>query len=142
MGMVYLSGSRKKRTPMQKIIRKVVGVFVVSAIVWCLYSVPYDVLREERLRLFGEEHTSGLVLSVHADTNARNPDDRYLIEYKYVDPDGYAHTAYAALPFKVWQKFQAGSRIEVFYALSKPALARVPGEIEPPFQKWLRETLN
>jgi len=127
---------------LQKLLRIVVAVVALAGVFFALYSVPYGVLREERVRMFGERRTSGLVLETFTDTGADDPSDRYGIEYKYVDPDGYAHTSFAKLPLDAWRHYRPGSPIPVFYAASRPELSRVAGEIEPEFQLWLREKLN
>ncbi|BCS90112.1 DUF3592 domain-containing protein [Pseudodesulfovibrio sediminis] len=140
--MVYLSSSPIKRTRAQKILRLIVGVIAVSLILWALYSIPYDILREERARLYGEIVTSGQVLEVRTDVTPRYPEARLVIRYTYVDPDGFARFAEARIPDSQWQKFQPGAVIEVIYGRTQPALVRVPGEVEPRFQVWLRELIN
>ncbi len=141
-GMVFISGTRVKRTPLQRLLRRILGAATIFAIIWAIYSVPYDILREERYRLFGENNTTGLVLLVRTNNAAQTPEERFVIEYKYVDPDGFARIASAPLPHDLWIKFRPGSRIEVIYARARPDLARVPNEIIPPFQAWLRKVLN
>ena len=137
-----MSGTHTKRTPRQNFLRRSLGAITIIAIIWAFYSIPYDILREERFRVFGEERTTGLVLAVEADKTAPNPNDRFYIKYKYVDPDGFAHTTIAPLPHDIWQKFYPGSRVVVFYARSRTRLARIPGEIQPPFQIWLHNLLH
>ncbi len=138
--MVYMSGTRVKRTPLQNFLRRTMGIATIIAIIWTLYSIPYTILREERFRVFGEERTTGLVLAVQTDNTNQN--DRFSIKYKYVDPDGFARIITAPLPHAIWQKFRPGNRVVVFYARSKPGLARIPGEIQPPFQIWLHNILH
>lgn len=141
-GMVFMSGTRPKRTPMQKLLRFAMGIISIATIIWGLYLIPYNILREERFRLFGEERTSGLVISVYTDEMAQDLGSRFVIEYKYVDMDGFARTTTAPLPRAIWQKYRPGSRIKVFYPHTQPNLARVPNEIEPRFQIWLRNRLQ
>jgi len=140
--MVYMSGTRPKRTPMQKVVRRILGVITIAVIIWGLYSIPYGILRQERFRLFGEQRTSGLVLAIHSEETRPDTNPQLIIEYKYVDQDGFAHTTTAPLPNSLWQKYRPGSKVEVYYARSQPGLARVPNEIEPPFQIWLRNLLQ
>jgi len=140
--MVFISGTHTKRSPRQKLLRLVMGAIIIATIIWGLYMVPYDILREERFRLFGEERTTGLVLSVHTDDTAQDLGSRFVIEYKYVDMDGFVRTTTAPLPHKLWQKYRPGSSIKVIYPRTQPRLARVPNEIEPPFQIWLRRWLQ
>jgi len=140
--MVHFSGSRPKRSPLQKFLRIVAAALILAAAFLALYNIPYDVLRQERVRLYGERRTSGLVLETFTDTGAPSPGDRYGIKYKYVDPDGYAHTAVARLALDDWRQYRPGSPVPVYYAVSWTDLSRIPGEIEPHFQTWLREALN
>ncbi|MGL1861538.1 MAG: hypothetical protein OCC46_03335 [Pseudodesulfovibrio sp.] len=117
------------------------GFAATGLIVFAISQIPYDILREERFRLFGETRTTGVVLEVRWDT-LENTEKRFLIQYKYVDNDGFAHQAVAPLQHAVWERYRPGSRIEVVYAQSRPALVRVRGEIEPRFQTWLRSILH
>ncbi len=139
--MVYLSNPIK-RTPMQRFVRYFFGIIIIGCLVWAFYSIPYDILREERARLYGEELTSGLVLAVSSDETGGMPDARLIVEYKYVDPDGFARIASARLPNSLWQKYRPGKTVKVIYVRTRPDLARVPGEVEPRFQVWLRELMD
>lgn len=139
--MVYLSNP-VKRTPLQRLVRLVFGSVVVGCLVWAFYSIPYDILREERARLYGEELTSGLVLAVSSDEAADMPEARLIVKYKYVDPDGYARIAFARLPNSLWQRYRPGATIEVIFVRTRPDLSRVPDEVEPAFQVWLRDLID
>ncbi len=136
--MVYFR-DKTPRTPGQKLARKLIGIITIALIVFVLSQIPYELLREERFRLYGETRTTGIVTDVYT----ANDHGRYfIVGYKYIDQDGFAHTAQAPLPKAIWQKFGPGSRIEVFYASGQPQLARVRGELEPAFQIWLRRLLH
>ena len=138
--MVFITGKPAQRSPLVRLVRFAAGCLACAAIVFALWSIPYDVLREERLRLYGETHTTGVVTQVRTDESHENR--RYLIDYKYVDQDGFARQATAPLPKDLWERFRPGHRTPVFYANPKPGLSRVPGEIEPAFQLWLRGLLH
>lgn len=139
--MVYITGNPANRTTGQKWLRRIMGIAAVCAILYGLYLVPYDILREERLRLFGETHTMGLVTEVRS--NTIQPDQpRFVIRYKYVDKDGFAREAEAPVPAAIWKTVHPGDRLEVFYVQSRPELSRIPGELEPSFQIWLRSVLH
>lgn len=139
--MVFLTGRNTERSPREKWLRRVIGLLAVTAIAFALYQIPYDILREERLRLYGETHTMGLVTEVRS--NAIDPaDSRFVIRYKYVDRDGFAREADAPVPKEVWQQLSPGDRVEVLYVNSRPQLSRIPDEIEPAFQTTLRSLLN
>lgn len=140
--MVYLSSTPIKRTPLQRSLRLLLGVVAVALIVWGLAAVPYEVLREERYRLFGEELTSGLVLEVRTDESGEHPGARLLVQYKYVDSDGYAHRAAARIPDALWQQYQPGAVVRVLLAHGMPEISRIPDEVEPAFQVWLRDLMN
>lgn len=139
--MVFMSGNTPKRTPRQQALRYLVGTVTVAAIIYALSLIPYDILREERFRVFGEASVIGVVTDtvIHGATNGR---PQHLIRYTYVDQDGIPRKATAELPQTVWNKYRKGSRIRVIYARSHPSLARVEHEIEPPFQLWLRNIID
>lgn len=138
--MVYFPKSHS-RTPAQRLVRKLIGVIAVALIVFALWNVPYDILREERFRLYGETRTTGLVTEIRTETGSDNSRE-YFIDYKYIDQDGFARVEVAPLPKKLWDKFRPGSRVEVLYVTGRPGLVRIPGEIEPKFQIWLRNLLD
>jgi len=137
--MVYLSGVDSKRTRAQKIMRYVMGALACGLIVFILSQVPYDILREERHRMYGETVTTGMVTEVGADAASGYP---FMVAFKYVDSDGIAREATAPLPREVWEQYRPGSPIEVLYIRARPDIVRVMGEIEPPFQLWLRRMLH
>jgi hypothetical protein len=139
--MVYLSDP-PRRTPAQRMLRYLLGIGAVALIVWGLASLPYEILRAERSRLFGEEITSGLVLKVRTDENPDHPDASLVIEYKYVDPDGYARRAEARMPDSEWSRCRPGAVITVLLVRGRPDMARVPNEVEPAVQVWLRDLMN
>lgn len=138
--MVFLIGNTPERTPAQRVMRYVTGTLACALIVFVLWQLPYDILREERFRMYGEDTTTGIVLEVGADASGN--DYPFMIRYKFVDPDGYAREAEAPLPRELWEQYRPGSPIEVFYITSRAHISRVKGEIEPPFQLWLREKLQ
>lgn len=140
MGMVFMSGNKPKRTPLQQGLRYLFGTAMVALIIYALSQIPYTILREERFRIFGEASVVGVVTAAVEEGSGN--ESRYFIQYKYVDQDGVPREASAPLPQNVWKKYRMGSRIRVIYAQSHPALARVNHEIEPPFQLWLRDLIN
>ncbi|MCJ2165816.1 MULTISPECIES: hypothetical protein [unclassified Pseudodesulfovibrio] len=140
--MVNLSSTPFKRTPAQKLFRFIAGIVIVGLIIWGLVAIPYDILREERARLYGEEVTSGLVLTVRTEDAGEYPGANLIIEYKYVDPDGYARRTEARLPDSLWKQYRPGTRLKVILVRGRPDMARIPDEVEPGFQVWLRELMN
>ncbi|WFS63549.1 hypothetical protein LF599_05125 [Pseudodesulfovibrio thermohalotolerans] len=140
--MVYLSGSAPRRTPAQKFARILIGVAAVGLICWGLASIPYDILRAERARLFGEDITSGLVLDARTVEDPDYPQASLVIEYKYADPDGFTRRAQARLPNGLWRRYRPGSVVKVLLVRGRPELSRLPDEVEPAFQVWLRDLMN
>jgi len=121
--------------------RFLTGVGAIALIILILSQLPYDILREERFRLYGETRTTGIVMQVRTDTSATN-NETFLIDYKYLDQDGIVRYATAPLPKEIWVRFKPGNRLDVLYVRSHPDLSRVGGEIEPQFQLWLRQVLQ
>lgn len=134
--MVYFSSAHSRYTRTQRIYRVCIGALAIALIVYLLSLIPYDILREERFRLYGEAKTTGVVLETSGGG------DSYQLAYKFVDQDGFARTVVAPVPKDIWQRYHPGNRIYVFYPRSQPGLSRIEGEIEPPFQVWLRNVLN
>lgn len=139
-GMVFLSGNHPKRTPAQKAQRYGLGVLACALIIFILWQIPYDILREERYRIYGETRTTGVVVEVNADSTGESYP--FVIRYKYLDMDGIARDTTAPLPREIWEMFRPGNKVDVFYITSRPHMARIAGEIEPAFQLWIREILQ
>lgn len=139
--MVILSGNRVRRTPSQRLLRMVIGIAAVALIAYALSMVPYDVLRAERFRMYGERLTTGMVTAVRTEAGTRDG-ARFFVDYKYVDPDGLVRNGTARLPHQTWQRYRPGARIEVIYARQRPDLSRTRQEMEPSFQLWLRRMLR
>jgi hypothetical protein len=139
--MVIISAPRVRRTPAQRMARILMGAAAVWLIIYGLSLIPYDILRAERLRIYGESSTAGIVTAMRTET-ATDESARFFADYKYVDSDGLARQGTARLPHAAWQRLRPGSRIEVLYTRQNPGLSRIRHEIEPPFQLWLRRMLH
>jgi len=137
-----MSGTHAKHTSAWRRTRFVVGVVVVTALVWGFSSIPYDILREERARLYGEELTTGQVVEVDTVPEGAADGARIVITYRYVDPDGFARSAEARMPGHLWQRHRPGDVIKVIFVRTRPDVVRIPDEIEPAFQLWLRDVMD
>ncbi|HKI81454.1 MAG TPA: hypothetical protein VKA04_07385, partial [Pseudodesulfovibrio sp.] len=71
-----------------------------------------------------------------------HPHARVVIEYTYVDPDGFARRAEARLPDSQWRQYRPGKVIKVLLVRGRPDISRIPGEVEPAFQVWLRNLMD
>ncbi|MEF2231247.1 MAG: DUF3592 domain-containing protein [Pseudodesulfovibrio sp.] len=120
--------------------RLVFGCLAIGVVVWLLAQMPYGVLREERLRLFGEVRTTGVVEALRSES-APGEGMRFFVAYKYVDQDGLLQRSESRIEPEVWRRFSPGAKLHVLYARARPELARVGGQIDPPFQMWLRRML-
>ncbi|MFH1913954.1 MAG: DUF3592 domain-containing protein [Pseudomonadota bacterium] len=139
--MTFLSGNIVRRTPLMRVLRGVVGCAAAALIIYALTMVPYDMLRAERFRMYGETFTTGVVTAVRSEA-ATGDGSRFFIDYKYVDTDGLVRNATARLHHEQWERYRPGGRIDVLYARQRPGVSRTPGEIEPRFQLWLRAMLR
>ena len=41
-----------------------------------------------------------------------------------------------------WAKYRPGHPIKVIFVRNRPDIVRLPGEVEPAFQVWLRDLMN
>ena len=64
------------------------------------------------------------------------------MDYTYTDPDGFARRAQARVPDSDWARYRPGMTVKVLYVRNRPEIARLPGEVEPAFQVWIRELMN
>lgn len=123
-----------------RIFRAAVGLAVTIAAIWLISLVPYEMLREERARAFGEIRTTGQVVSKKIQEDDGEP--LYLIKYKYFDLDGLRRTGMANMPQRWWKQFRRGSAVTVYFARSRPTLSRIRHMVEPKSQVWLRNWLR
>ncbi|BDQ35163.1 hypothetical protein JCM14722_27050 [Pseudodesulfovibrio portus] len=140
--MAFMSGTHAKRTAEYRRIRIIVGAAVVACLVWAFASLPYDILRAERARLYGEEATTGVVLAVRGVESSDTGKGRLVVDYKYIDPDGFARTASARMDASKWSQYRPGRSVKVIFVRNRPEIVRLPGEEEPAFQLWLRDLMN
>jgi len=120
--------------------RLVFGCLAIGLVVWLLAQVPYEVLREERLRLFGEVRTTGMVEALRSES-VPGEGMRFFVAYKYVDQDGLLQRSESRIEPGVWRRFSPGDKLHVLYVRTRPDLSRVGGQIDQPFQMWLRGVL-
>lgn len=121
----------------------VVGIGLCALCIWLLYKVPYQMLREERMRAMGETKTSGLVLKKYAtETSTKYETPWYLVEYRYRDNSGFTRDDKAVIDKTMWDGLNAGDTIVVWFASGNPGLVRVEGQVESDLQVRLREWLK
>ena len=128
---------QKPARPLRTALVRTAWVLAAAGLLWALYSVPYDILRTERLRAYGEVETRGVVQgkSESRDANGRT---LLLVEYVYEDGSGLLRKAEAPFDPDRYAVFQPGDPLTVFYARADPTIVRAEGQIEP----WLQERLR
>lgn len=138
-----LDPSRSVSVRLKKAVQLFLAIGLTLLFLWLLYKVPYQMLREERIRILGETYTSGEVLSkAQSKTTSKYETPWYTITFRYVDDDGYARTARAVMQEEVWRRLQPGSVVQVWFARAKPDLVRVKGMVESEMQVMLRNWLQ
>ncbi|MBU1247334.1 MAG: hypothetical protein KKB70_01440 [Proteobacteria bacterium] len=129
--------SPPSRPSLSRRLRRLLAVLLTGLVLWLLTQVPYGIIRQERIRAFGETPAMATVVEVTA--REGNAGRRYLATYRYIGPDGMARLRNAPFPLKAWRTLAPGSRIVVYYATGEPNISRARLELEVPFQVWLRQ---
>lgn len=129
------------RRPVRAALMRAVWILGAAGVLWLLFSLPYDILRNERLRAFGEVETRGLVRS-KAEIQADDGQTLYMIQYMYEDESGLLRQAEAPFPPDIYEVLEPGDRITVYFARVEPTIVRVNGQIEPWLQDRLRKFLG
>jgi hypothetical protein len=111
-----------------------------ALVLLALTRVPYETLREERIRAFGEEPALGVVTARR--TVPAQEGERHELTYRYRGPDGVARLRSAPFPADVWHASAPGTTLEVYFASGEPNLSRARFEVEDGFRVWLREAVR
>lgn len=119
------------------------SIGLVGLTLYLLYTVPYQMLRQERVRAFGEVETTGVAIVLEkGNTTTKYETPWYTVTYKYVDGSGYTRTAKSVIKGNAWHRLQPGSKFKLWYAKQKPDLVRVEHQIESDMQIWIRKWLR
>lgn len=107
-----------------------------------LYIIPYQEIRIERIRAFGESKTIGTVLEKisanHDELQSSNDlKTEHFIRYQFIDPLGRPQEKIASIPDRQWQNLSTGDSIIVYYAKAAPRISRVKNENESDVIKFL-----
>ncbi len=124
----------------QRRMRRSLAVVLTATFLWLLTQIPYDIIRQERIRAFGEEPTQALVVSKSASLGLEG--ELHQIIYRYVGPEGLNRQREAIFDAHFWQSVRPGNSITIYYALGEPNLSRAHLEIEDPFRVWLRNAVR
>ncbi|SDK87273.1 hypothetical protein SAMN05660337_1524 [Maridesulfovibrio ferrireducens] len=107
-------------------------LFTGALIFLCaLFLIPYQEIRIERIRAFGENKAVGIVIE-KIDRKVEQ-----LIRYRFIDPLGQAQERVASISDKNWEKLSPGDNIVVYYAKAAPRISRVKNEKESAIVKIL-----
>jgi hypothetical protein len=120
-------------------LRDVLAVAGTILVLWLLSRIPYGLLREERVRAFGEARTTAWVLER---IPRRSGDPAWRLRVRYRGPDGRARETIVPVSQDFWSASVPGSGVEGFVARADPSLCRLSGQIEEPFRVWLRSVLE
>lgn len=107
---------------------------------WLFTQLPYGLIREERIRAYGEVKTTVWVLEqLPKQTSETNP---YRLRFRYHGPDGILRESAVAVHRDIWESAFPGSGIQGFVSCANPSLCRLSGQEEEPFRLWLRNALG
>ncbi|WP_320169102.1 hypothetical protein [Maridesulfovibrio sp.] len=111
------------------------------AVLLALFLVPYDDIRTERIRAFGEKSAVGTVIGKqrHAE-NSGSPGSSitdYLIRYRFVDPSGLPRNREARVDEDFWKEIVPGDSVVVHFAKAAPRVSRVEHEVESSVVRFL-----
>ena len=125
-------------SPVKKILLLVAAFIFLCA----LYIIPYQEIRLERIRAFGENEAVGTVLEkIYKNPHANNPSNdqqiKQLIRYRFIDPLGQPQERIASVSDMEWNKLSPGDNIIVYYAKAAPRISRIKNEKESAVIKLL-----
>lgn len=120
------------------LLRRTTALLGAALVLLLLSRVPYGLLREERVRAFGEARTTALVLE-RLPASAHAPGE---LRIRYRGPDGREREAVVPVRPEIWAEAAPGSGLQGFVARADPALCRVAGQVEAPLRIWLRNALG
>ncbi len=124
----------------RKRMKRSLAILLSATFLWLLTQIPYDIIRQERIRAFGEEPAQALVVSKSASLEPEG--NKHQIIYRYIGPEGLSRQRKAEFDAPFWQSVRPGDSITVYYARGEPNLSRAHFEVEDSFRVWLRQTVR
>lgn len=116
--------------------KKIIQIVLTALFLTALWNIPYNEIRTERIRSFGEKKAIGMITAREV-TGKKHIN--YWLTYSFVDPLGICRKRSVAVSKKCWEKHLGGDSIKVIYPVAQPGLSRIKGEIESPFVIFMAE---
>ncbi|WP_319761553.1 hypothetical protein [Maridesulfovibrio sp.] len=98
------------------------------------FFIPYQEIRLERIRAFGENKAIGIVIEKNSrigEYNFKKGDkNSQTIRYRFIDPSGLPRERTATVEQSFWRRISQGDSVVVYYAKAAPGVSRVEHEVE------------
>lgn len=119
---------------------KIIFLIAVVLLVSLLF-IPYEEIRAERIRAFGENKAIGIVIDKSVRKEEQNKTNQllqqYIVRYSFIDPSGLPRERAAIVEKAFWGKIILGDNIIVHYAKAQPGVSRLEHENESAVVKFL-----
>lgn len=133
MGLLYYSHHSKSK---EIITYTAAFLFFLS-----LFFIPYDEIRTERIRAFGEKTAVGIVIDKNIRKEQISPSVEekasYMIKYRFIDPSGLPRERSASVDTNFWRKVTRGESVIVHFAKAEPGISRIENEEESTVVRFL-----
>ncbi|WP_320009220.1 hypothetical protein [Maridesulfovibrio sp.] len=98
------------------------------------FFIPYQEIRLERIRAFGENKVIGIVIEKNSRIGEYNykqeKTKRYTVTYRFIDSSGIPRERTAVVKNNFWRRILRGDSVIVYYAKAAPEVSRIEHEKE------------
>lgn len=133
MGLLYTSYLSKSK--------KIVTYLAALLFFLSFFFIPYDEIRTERIRAFGEKAAVGIVIDKNIRKGQISPSvegkKNYMIKYRFIDPSGLPRERSANVDTNFWRKVTKGESVIVHFAKAEPGISRIEHEEESTVVRFL-----
>lgn len=106
-----------------------------------LFFIPYEEIRIERIRAFGESMAVGTVVGkkiMNIDTmRIGDKIGNHVLTYRFIDPSGLARERSACVEIAFWNRVVPGDSVVVHFAKAEPGISRLQHELENSLVRFL-----
>ena len=121
-------------SPTKSGIKSKIAMLAALMVIAGYFFIPYQEIRLERIRAFGEKKVIGIVIEKNSRIGEHNSEktkeERQTVRYRFIDPSGLPRERTAAVQSTYWMGISQGDSVVVYYAKAAPEVSRIEHEIE------------
>ncbi|WP_419780534.1 hypothetical protein [Maridesulfovibrio sp.] len=121
-------------SPTKSGIKSKIAMLAALMVIAGYFFIPYQEIRLERIRAFGEKKVIGIVIEKKSRRGEHNSKqdhiERQTVKYRFVDNSGLPRERTATVKNNFWRRISRGDSVIVYYAKAAPEVSRIEHEKE------------